>query len=93
MINKPNLATPSYHILHNESSNKKQIKRNIKDFVKLKSGEIKELRRKSYPGSMLMTSQSSMFTAQSGPINMSLVALSAQEAALFAIAIVAPLLS
>lgn len=38
-----------------------------------------------YPGSMLIISHSSMFTDQSGPINMSLVALSANAAALLAI--------
>jgi len=43
--------------------------------------------RNVYPGSMLMISHSSMFTAQSGPINISLVALSAQAAAVLAMII------
>lgn len=43
---------------------------------------ICEVKKLDYPGSMLIISHNSMFIAQSGPISISLVALSAQAAAL-----------
>lgn len=43
--------------------------------------------RREYPGLILMMSHNSMLIAQSGPMSMSLVALSAQAAALLAMSI------
>lgn len=48
--------------------------------IKKYTGKFKQL----YPGSILIISHNSMFIAQSGPISISLVALSAQAAALLA---------